>query len=325
MPTIGRKKKSKKTPQSYIRQIEKESLPSRGFKRVWLSATGQKGGYNISNKEELAPYFNKDGTLKKSALRSNKQRRKFKSELTKAKQEIRDIQKERKEQRERKQQENREKRERQKQEKESERVKQLESELEKALAEIERLKKEQEEFQRKVQEEKEKQGQTEKEKRREKAKKDKEKREKQKETYKENHEDEDISQYEDFIDILDTVYDEVDLLFYDSDQVMRMMEDENLSYSDIVDFLVRLNKDKERELTTLEKKLINKDNTQQLKKKDRDEMHKEVAQALYLSSKSDLKPEQWYSLKKSDYPKYVDTISELLTPEELEEFTNEIR
>ena len=269
MPTIGRKKRSKKPQKVEYHKTRLQALPTRGFKRVWQSATGQKGGYDISNKEELAPYFNKDGTLKKSALRSNRQREKFKKEIAKAKGEIREQQRERREKREREQAEKREKRERIKAEKEQQESERLKSELEKALAEIEQLKKEKEELERKAKEEKEQQEKTEKEKRREKAKKDKEKREKQKETYKQNHEDEDIDKYEDFIDILDSVYDEVDLLFYDSDQVMRMMDTEGLSYKDIVEFLISLNKDKELELTNVEKKLLKNDEKQSLKKKDK--------------------------------------------------------
>lgn len=326
MPTIGGKKKSKKDNEELsTKRPKKVTLPQKGFKRVFNSVVGGKGAYEISNKDQLAPYFNKNGTLKKSALRSNKQRAKFNTELAKAKEEIREQQRERREQREREREEKREKREQIKKQKEDEENKRLKSELKKALAEIERLKKEKEELERKAKEEKEQQEKSEKEKRREKAKKDKEKREKQKETYKENHEDEDVSQYEDFIDILDAVYDEVDLYFYDSDQVMRMMDTEGMTYKDIVDFLVALNKDKERELTNVEKKLLQKDEKQQLKKADKDKLHIEVAQSLYLSSKSDLKPEQWYNLKRNDYPKYIQTISKILTPEEMEELENDIK
>ena len=84
MATIG-KKKSKKQP--------KVSLP-RYYKTVAKSAQGKKGGYSISNAENLKQYFTKTGGLKKSALRSNKKREEFNKELQKAKEEIKQLQKE---------------------------------------------------------------------------------------------------------------------------------------------------------------------------------------------------------------------------------------
>lgn len=320
--TIGKKKKSKKMGVDSVSKFKKETLPKSGFKRVAKSVLVQKGGYAITNIEQLKPFFNKDGSLKKSALRSNVRKKIFKSELAKAKEEIKDIRQENARKREREKEERRARVEKEREKKENERLKQ---ELEKAKEEIERLKKEKEELEKRQKEEKEQQEKTEKEKRREKAKADKEKRERQKETYQENHENGDLNKYEDFIDILESVYDEVDLYFYDSDQVMSMMDNENLSYQDIVEFLVRLNKDKEKELTTLEKKLLKNENVRKIGMQERNDMHEEVAKALYLSGKSDLSPEQWYSLKQTNYPDYVNKLQNLLTPEELDEFVNDIR
>ena len=75
----------------------------------------------------------------------------------------------------------------------------------------------------------------------------------------------------------------------------------------------------------LEKKLLKDENVRKLGTEDRANMHKEVAQAMYLSSKSNLKPEEWYTLKTTNYPDYVDKITKLLSDEELDEFTNDIR
>lgn len=62
------------------------SIAVRGFKRVVKALRGELP-YNVTNKD-LSQYFTKKGTIKKSALRSNKKREEFKRELDKAKKEV---------------------------------------------------------------------------------------------------------------------------------------------------------------------------------------------------------------------------------------------
>lgn len=212
--------------------MSKISIPKSGFKRV---ANAVKDiGYTLSTnvKSALAPFFNKNGTLKKSALRSNKQRAKFKEELQKAKQEIKEEQKQRREERERKKEER--KRER--------------------------------------------------------------KRKKQRKTYEETGHEYDTSTYDDFIDILDDVYDEVNLYFYDSDQIMQWLDSEELTKEDIKQLLVTLNKNKEMELTETEKKLLSNSNYH-ISDFEKNKMYNVISEVILLSSKSDLTPQTWLQMK----------------------------
>ncbi len=258
MATIGGKRKTKKTTSERTVKVRKPLKPKsdRGLKRVAKSVRGQKGGYDISNKDALDKYFNKDGSLKQSALRTKKQRAQFENEVKKAKDEIRQLQEENK-----------------------------------------RLKEENKRL-------------------REKARKDRAKKRKQKETYKKNKHGYTQEQYDEFIDILSDVYDETALLFYDSDQVMQMI-DEGYTYDDIVNFLKAMNKEKEKNLTDIEKKLLKR---KHLTRDEREDATKEAGQMLYLSSKSNLSPEEWFIMKHNDPRRFENELFTILPKDERELF-----
>ena len=241
---IGGKKKGKDI---------KITLPNKGFKRVVQAIRGE-NPYKVSN-PNLGKYFNKNGTIKKSALRSNKARKEFKKELEKAKKEVAQQRKD---------------------------LAQLRRQLKK-----DRQEKRQEELKRKLKE-----------------KKDKQKRERQIKTYKENgHGLDDVNTYETFIDILDDVYDEVSLIFYDSDQVMSWI-DSNMSIKDIKDLLKSINKRKEEQLTPAEKELMSK-GKYHLDTMKKEELTNEVAEIVWLANRqNDLSPEQIWNMKQYDFAKY---------------------
>lgn len=248
MPTIGKKKKTKKQ--------HKVSLP-RYYKQVSKSVRGEKGGYNISNSENIEKFFTKKGDLKKSALRSNKQRKEFNEELRKAKEEIKKLQQENKALKE-----------------ENKRLKANEK-----------------------------------------------KRRKQVKSYKENGNTvtHDTSTYEDFIDILDEVYDEVALIFYDSDQIMQMIESPDVSRDDIVSLLKDINKKKMESLTN-EEKLLLKTGKYHLSNMENEQLIKDVSNALYLSSRSDLTPQAWYNMAISSPMEYMRAVSDILTEDEIRKY-----
>lgn len=274
MPTIGRKKKSKKTQQ--FRKPNKRRLKAvitKGIIRVTEAVLEDK--YDISNKEQLKKYFNKNGTLKKSALRSNRQREKYNEEVRKAKEEIKQIRKEQTEQKRQEKEQRKREREQKKKEKEEQKKK----------------------------------------------RKDEQKRKKQVKSYKENGNTatHDISTYEDFIDILDEVYDEVALLFYDSDQIMQMIESPEVSRDDIVNLLKDINKKKMESLTN-EEKLLLKTGKYHLSNMENEQLVKDVSNALYLSSRSDLTPQAWYNMSISSPMEYMRAIGDILTEDEIRKY-----
>lgn len=260
MPTIGGKRKSKRTtPISQdTHKPKKTRLPKSGFKRV-ARAVSDPDYYDLSNDETLKKYFNKDGSLKKSALRSEKSRKEFVSELTKAKQEIKELQKENQK---------------------------LKEELKQQ---------------------------------RQKEKKDKAKRRKARQTYRENKHGYTQEQYDEFIDILSDVYDEVALIFYDSDQIMQMLDDEHFSYEDIVNLLVSINKEKENSLTDVEKKLAKK-KKKHMTREEQQETTTEAGQMIYLATVSDLSPEQWYEMKHNNPRQYERELMRVLNDDDREFF-----
>lgn len=243
MPTIGKKKKTTKPKKTKL-----PKLPKSGFKRVAKSVKGK--GYDLSNKDELDKYFNKNGTLKKSALRSKKQREEFEKELAKAKEEI----------------------------------------------------KKQQEHKRKEH-------------------KAKQKRKKQKQTYRERGHEYSESSYDTFIDILESVYDEVALLFYDSDQIMQMIESNDYTFDDIVQLLKDINKTKENSLTKTEKKLLDKGKFH-LDKEEKEMITKDVSESIYVSSKTDLTPQALYMMKQNEPFQYQQLLMDVLTDDEIEKILN---
>lgn len=275
MATIGKKKKSskqetidvkktvkavkkvKKVVKKIKKSMKKTALPKSGYKRVAQSVTGN--GYDISNKDILRKYFNKDGSLNKRNLRSNKQREEFKRELAKAKSEIKQLQKEK-----------RELRERQKQER-----------------------------------------------------KNAKKRKKQNETYAENGRTvtHNLDTYNDFVDMLDEVYDQVSLLFYDSDQVMQMLENKQLNRDDIKQLMIDINKRKMESLTEEEKQLLEK-GAYKISKQEHERLTEEVTTALYLSSKTGgaISPKRWYEMKLTNKAEYYDYVQDLLTDDEIRKY-----
>lgn len=263
MPTIGKKKKSKKgTLQPASTKQRPTRLPKSGFKRVARAITDP-DYYDLSNDETLSKYFNKDGSLKKSALRSERARKEFVSELAKAKQEIKELQKENQK---------------------------LKEELKQQ---------------------------------RQKQKKDRQKKCKAKETYKQNKHGYTQEQYDDFIDILSDVYDEVALIFYDSDQIMQMIDDDNYSYEDIVNLLISINKEKENSLTDVEKKLARK-KKKHLSREEQQATTNEVAQMIYLSTLSNLSPEEWFTMYHTDTIKFNDELLTVLPKREREKFLKDL-
>lgn len=243
MPTIGKKNKTTKPKKTKL-----PKLPKSGFKRVAKSVKGK--GYDLSNKDDLDKYFNKNGTLKKSALRSKKQREEFEKELAKAKEEI----------------------------------------------------KKQQEHKRK-------------------ERKAKQKRKKQKQTYRERGHEYSESSYDTFIDILESVYDEVALLFYDSDQIMQMIESNEYTFDDIVQLLKDINKTKENSLTKTEKKLLDKGKFH-LDKEEKEMITKDVSESIYVSSKTDLTPQALYMMKQNEPFQYQQLLMDVLTDDEIEKILN---
>lgn len=242
--------------------IKKKALPKRGFKTVAKSVKGE-NKYKLSNEETLAKYFNKDGSLKKSALRSNKQRQQFEKELKQAKEEI-------------------------KQQKEI--IKQQQEEIKKLR---EQLKKDREE---KREEEK---------KLKEKLKKNKASKRKKIKTYKENGGSYGSGTYEDFVDIMDEVYDEVALIFYDSDQIMQWIDNENISRDDIKQLLIDINKQKEKELTEAEKKYLKdeenkKTKHRKLSAREKEELYNLTSDIMYISMNSDYSPDDLWNMQNSN-------------------------
>lgn len=229
------------------------SIAVRGFKRVVKALRGELP-YNVTNKD-LSKYFTKKGTIKKSALRSNKKREEFKRELEKAKKEVAE-----------------------------QRTKQaqLKRQLKKDRAE-----KRAEELKRKLKE-----------------KKDKAKRQKQIKTYKETGHSYSTETYQTFVDILDDVYDEVSLIFYDSDQVMQWI-DEDMTVDDIKKLLKAINKNKEKQLTNAEKELL-KTGQYHMDTVEKEQMTEDVAEVIWLANRQNkLSPEEIWNMRQNDYNKYV--------------------
>lgn len=137
-----------------------------------------------------------------------------------------------------------------------------------------------------------------------KEKKDKAKRQKQIKTYKETGHSHDIDTYQTFVDILDDVYDEVSLIFYDSDQVMQWI-DEGMTVDDIKKLLKTINKNKEKQLTKAEKELLEtgKYHMDTVKK---EKMIEDVAEVILLANKqNELSPEEIWIMHENDYNKYL--------------------
>lgn len=247
----------KKVKKAIKKATRKKALPKTGFKTVAKSVLGK--GYDLSNEDKLRKFFNKDGSLNKRNLRSNRQREEFKKELAKAKEEIKQIREQRKEERE-------QKREQRKRER---------------------------------------------------------KRKKQNKAYTENGRTttHDLNTYNAFIDILDEVYDEVALIFYDSDQIMQMIENPQITHDDIVKIIKDMNKRKEESLTDKEKELL-KRGKYKLSKTEHENLSDEVATMLYLSSKTGgaISPQIWYRLKETNPQQYYQEVSEILTEEEIREY-----
>ena len=149
------------------------------------------------------------------------------------------------------------------------------------------------------------------------------KRKKQNETYAENGRTKthNLDTYNDFIDILDEVYDEVSLIFYDSDQIMKMLENPDVSRDDIKKLLSDMYKRKEESLTNEEKELL-KNGKYKISKKEHERLTDEVSNALYLSSKTggEISPEEFYLMKENNAPQYYQKVQELLTDDEIRKY-----
>lgn len=259
--TIKLAKELNKAGKKISKSIKKKSLPKKGFKTVAKSVKGE-NKYKLSNEDILVKYFNKNGSLKKSALRSNKQRQQFESELKKAKEEI--------------------KQQREIIKKQQEELKQLRAQLKK-----DREEKRAEELKRKLKE-----------------KKDKAKRRKQIKTYKETGHSYSTETYQTFVDILDDVYDEVSLIFYDSDQVMQWI-DEDMTVDDIKKLLKAINKNKEKQLTNAEKELL-KTGQYHMDTVEKEQMTEDAAEVIWLATRQNkLSPEEIWNMRQNDYSKYV--------------------
>lgn len=259
--TIKLAKSLNRAGKKISKAIKKKALPKKGFKTVAKSVKGE-NKYKLSNEDILAKYFNKNGSLKKSALRSNKQRQQFESELKKAKEEI--------------------KQQREIIKKQQEELKQLRAQLKK-----DREEKRAEELKRKLKE-----------------KKDKAKRQKQLKTYKETGHSYSTETYQTFVDILDDVYDEVSLIFYDSDQVMQWI-DEDMTVDDIKKLLTAINKNKEKQLTNAEKELL-KSGQYHMDTVEKERMTEDVAEVIWLANRqNELSPEEIWNMRQTDYNKYV--------------------
>lgn len=259
--TIKLAKELNKAGKKISKAIKKKALPKKGFKTVAKSVKGE-NKYKLSNEDILAKYFNKNGSLKKSALRSNKQRQQFESELKKAKEEIKQQQEIIK--------------------KQQEELKQLRAQLKK-----DREEKRAEELKRKLKE-----------------KKDKAKRQKQIKTYQETGHSYSTETYQTFVDILDDVYDEVSLIFYDSDQVMQWI-DEDMTVDDIKKLLKAINKNKEKQLTDAEKELL-KTGKYHMDTVEKEQLTSDVAEVIWISTRqNELSPEEIWNMRQNDYNKYV--------------------
>ena len=137
-----------------------------------------------------------------------------------------------------------------------------------------------------------------------KEKKDKAKRQKQIKTYKETGHSYDIDTYQTFVDILDDVYDEVSLIFYDSDQVMQWI-DEGMTVDDIKKLLKTINKNKEKQLTNAEKELL-KSGQYHMDTVEKERMTEDVAEVIWLANRqNELSPEEIWNMRTTDYNKYL--------------------
>lgn len=149
------------------------------------------------------------------------------------------------------------------------------------------------------------------------------KRKKQNETYKENGRTNthSLSTYNDFVDLLDEVYDEVSLIFYDSDQIMQMLENPNISRDDIKKLITDINKRKEENLTNEERHLLNTGHYK-VSKEEHEQLTDEVATALYLSGKTGgaISPERWYEMKYTNPAQYYEDIQYLLSDDEIRKY-----
>ena len=230
---------------------KKTSVPKRGFKTVFNALDN--GGFNLSNKGILSTFFTKKGTVKKSSVRSEKARQKFKEELQKAKGEIKEQREKRKALREKLKEERKEEREYRRQ-------------LKEKLA---------------------------------KEKKDKKKRKKQQKSYNQNGGSFSGDTYGTFVDILDEVYDEIALLFYDSDQIMEAIENGELSPEQIKELLIEMNKRKFENLTDKEKELLDS-GKYKIPTMENEQMVDDLSECLYLATHSNLTPLEWYEMKQNN-------------------------
>lgn len=136
-----------------------------------------------------------------------------------------------------------------------------------------------------------------------KEKQDKQKRERQKKTYKQGGHTYGIETYETFVDILDDIYDEVSLIFYDSDQIMQWI-DNDMSVEDIKNLIKSINKNKEKQMTPAEKELLNK-GRYHLDNLEKERLTDEVAEIVWLSNRqNELSPEQIWEMKQNDFYKF---------------------
>ena len=137
-----------------------------------------------------------------------------------------------------------------------------------------------------------------------KEKQNKEKRQKQIKTYSENKGSYDVDTYQTFVDILDDVYDEVSLIFYDSDQVMQWI-DEGMTVDDIKKLLTTINKNKEKQLTNAEKELL-KTGKYKMDVLEKEKMTEDVAEVIWLANRqNELSPEEIWNMRQTDYNKFV--------------------
>lgn len=137
-----------------------------------------------------------------------------------------------------------------------------------------------------------------------KEKKDKAKRQKQIKTYQETGHSYSTETYQTFVDILDDVYDEVSLIFYDSDQVMQWI-DEDMTVDDITKLLKTINKNKEKQLTNAEKELL-KTGKYHMDTVEKEQLTSDVAEVIWLATRQNkLSPEEIWNMRQNDYNKYV--------------------
>ena len=117
------------------------------------------------------------------------------------------------------------------------------------------------------------------------------------------------------------MYDEVSLLYYDSDQIMQMLENKQLSREDIVTLIKDMNKRKEESLTDEEKVLLQK-GKYKISKEEHERLTEEVSTALYLSSKTGgaISPQRWYEMKNTNPAQYYEDIQYLLSDDEIRKY-----